>query len=136
MLRKIIATTGSWSTLPLRLTLGVVFIAHGSQKVLGSFGGPGFNSFIRGKTPFPFMRPAWLWLAAAAFSEFGGGAMVLLGLLTRVGAFLIICTMLTAIFGVHWPQFFGNKGGFEFPLALVAICLALLITGGGQLSID
>lgn len=123
-------------TIPLRLALAVVFIAHGSQKVLGSFGGPGFNGFISGTTPFSFMRPAWLWLAAAAFSEFLGGILVLLGLFTRLGAFLLICTMLTAIFGVHWPHFFAGKGGYEYPMAVSAICLSLLIVGGGQASVD
>ncbi len=136
MFRRIVATYGTWITMPLRLALGAVFIAHGSQKVLGTFGGPGFKAYIGGNTPFPFMRPAWLWLTAAAFSELVGGALVLIGLFTRLGAFLILCTMITAIFGKHWPNFFDNKGGFEYPMALVSICLALLISGGGQLSID
>ena len=82
------------------------------------------------------MRPAWLWMGAAAFSEFVGGILVLLGLLTRVGAFLIACVMLTAIIGVHWPNFFANNRGFEYPLALLAMALALLIAGGGQASVD
>lgn len=136
MIRRIVATSGTWATIPLRLALAAIFIAHGSQKVLGSFGGPGFNAFISGKTPFPWMRPAWLWLAAAALSELLGGVLVLLGLFTRLGAFLLVCTMLTAIFGVHWPQFFGNKGGYEYPMALLAMCLSLLIAGGGQASVD
>jgi putative oxidoreductase len=82
------------------------------------------------------MRPAWLWLGAAAFSEFVGSLLVFLGLLTRVGAFLIACTMLTAISGVHWPRFFAENRGFEYPLSLIAICLALLIAGGGRASVD
>ncbi|HET9478935.1 MAG TPA: DoxX family membrane protein, partial [Pyrinomonadaceae bacterium] len=89
MFRKLIATSSTWFPLPIRLALAAVMIAHGAQKVLGSFGGPGFKSFISGNTPFSFMRPAWLWLAAAAFSEFVGGLLVGLGFLTRVAAFLI-----------------------------------------------
>ncbi len=135
-MRKILATSGTWATIPLRLALGAVFIAHGSQKVLGSFGGPGFTTFISGKTPFSFMRPAGLWLALAAFSEFLGGILLVLGLFTRLAAFVLTCTMATAILGVHWPVFFAGKGGYEYPLTLVAICLSLLISGGGQLSID
>jgi len=73
MFRRIMATSASWFTIPIRLALAAVMIAHGSQKVLGSFGGPGFNAFTSGNTPFSFMRPAWLWLGAAAFSEFVGG---------------------------------------------------------------
>ena len=81
------------------------------------------------------MRPAWLWMGAAALAELIGGALVLLGLFTRLGAFLIVCVMLAAIIGVHWPVFFAPKG-FEFPLALLGIALSLLISGGGQASID
>ena len=136
MFRRILATGTSWVTLPLRLGLGVIFIAHGAQKVLGSFGGPGLKAFTGFPAPFPFMKPAWLWMGAAAVSELIGGVMLLLGLLTRVGAFLIACTMLTAIIGVHWPAFFANNKGFEYPLALLAGALALLIYGGGQASVD
>lgn len=131
------ATSASWFTIPIRLALAAVMIAHGSQKVLGSFGGPGFNAFTSGNTPFSFMRPAWLWLAAAAFTEFVGGILVGLGLLTRVAALLIACTMLTAAVGVHLSGgFFASNKGYEYPLALFAMALALLISGGGMLSVD
>src|SRR5689334_22135181 len=62
MLRRIIATSSTWFTLPIRLALAAVMIAHGSQKVLGSFNGPGFKAYTAGSTPFAFMRPTWLWL--------------------------------------------------------------------------
>ena len=137
MFRKLIATSPTWVTIPLRLALGAVFIGHGAQKVLGSFGGPGFNAFISGATPFSFMRPAWVWLAAAALSELIGGVLILLGLLTRVGAFLLACTMVTAIAGVHWQGgFFAQNRGYEYPLSLLAMSVALLISGGGLASID
>jgi putative oxidoreductase len=137
MFRKIIATSATWFPLPIRLALAAVMIAHGAQKVLGSFGGSGFNAFIGGNTPFGFMRPAWLWLAAAALSELIGGIFIGLGFLTRVGAFFIACTMLTAVIGVHWTGgFFASNRGYEYPLSLLAMSLALLIAGGGQASID
>lgn len=137
MFRKLIATSSTWFALPIRLALAAVMIAHGAQKVLGSFGGPGFNAFTSGNTPFSFMRPAWLWLAAAAISELVGGILVGLGFLTRLGAFFIACTMLTAVIGVHWPGgFFAATRGYEYPLSLFAMALALLISGGGQASID
>lgn len=139
MFRKIIATTGSWAPLPLRLLMAAVFLAHGAGKVFGTFGGPGFKAFTTGPmaaTPFPFMKPAWLWLGAAAISEVLGGVLLLLGLLTRVGAFLILCTMLTAVVGVHWSGGFFAPRGIEYPLTLAAICITLLITGGGAASID
>lgn len=137
MLQKLIATSGTWFTLPIRLALGAVMAAHGAQKVLGSFGGSGFNAFISGTTPFSFMRPAWLWLAAAAFAEFAGGLLIIIGLLTRPAAFLIAATMLTAIVGVHWNSgFFAANRGYEYPLSLFAMAVALMIAGGGQASVD
>jgi putative oxidoreductase len=65
-----------------------------------------------------------------------GGVLLLLGLLTRVGAFFLACTMLVAVVGVHWPIFFASNKGFEYPMALFAMSLALLISGGGAASID
>ncbi|HEU4714173.1 MAG TPA: DoxX family protein [Pyrinomonadaceae bacterium] len=137
MFRKLIATSATWFPLPIRLALGAVMFAHGAQKVLGSFGGSGFNAFISGNTPFSFMRPTWVWLAAAALSELVGGLLLIFGFLTRIGAFFIACTMLTAIVGVHWSGgFFASNRGYEYPLALLAMAIALMVSGGGQASID
>lgn len=137
MLRRLTATSSSWAMLPLRLALGVIFIAHGAQKVLGSFGGPGFRAFIENPAPYPFMKPAWLWMGAAALSELVGGVLILLGLLTRVGAFLIACIMVTGMLGVHWKDgFFISNQGIEYTVALLGMSLALLIAGGGQASVD
>ena len=135
MFRRLISTSATWTPLPLRLALATIFVAHGAQKVLGSFNGPGLEKWVSISPPFSFMKPGWLWLGAAAFSELIGGILIFLGLLTRVGAFLIACTMLTALVSIHWPNFFVPKG-IEYPLSLVAICLALLISGGGIASVD
>ena len=136
MFRKLIATSSTLFTIPIRLGLAAVMIAHGAQKVLGVWNGPGFKMFTSGETPHSFMKPAWLWLGAAALSELVGGIFVGLGFLTRVGAFFIFCTMVTAV-TIHWPNgFFSGNKGFEFPMALMAMALALLISGGGQASID
>jgi len=134
MLRKLTSTTSSWATVPLRLALGISFIGHGAQKVLGSFGGPGFPKFTSFPAPFPFMRPASVWMGAAAFAELIGGVLVLLGLFTRLGAFLIVCVMVTVI-GLQWPKFFAPEG-MELAVAFLGIALALLIMGGGQASVD
>ncbi|SRR5258705_4103926 len=136
MFRKLIATSSSWMTIPIRLALAATMIAHGSQKVLGAFNGPGFNVWTSGNTPFTFMRPPWLWLGLAALSELVGGVLVGVGFLTRVGAFFIACTMLTAVIGVHWPNFFAGNKGYEYPLVLFAMALSLLISGGGSASVD
>lgn len=136
MLRKLVATSRTWVALPLRLALGAVFIAHGAQKVFGMWGGPGLTAFSGGQAPMG-LRPAWLWLGAAAIFEFVGGVLLLLGLLTRLGALMVAPVMLVAIFGVHWGGgFFAQNKGYEYALALLAMALALLISGGGRLSID
>ena len=138
MLRRLTATSATWATVPLRLALGVIFIAHGAQKVLGSWEGPGLRAFINFPAPYSFMRPAWLWMGAAAVGELLAGILVLLGLFTRLGAFLITCVMLTAMLGVHWKNgfFLGAAAGIEYTLALLGMALALLIAGGGQASAD
>jgi len=137
MFRGLIATTHTWMALPLRIALGLIFIAHGAQKVLGVWGGPGLAKFTAGSAPFGFMRPAWVWMGLAAFSELVGGALVLLGLLTRAGAFFLSITMLVAMVGVHWGGgFFLSNKGIEYTVALLGMSLALLISGGGRLSID
>ena len=135
MFRKLIATSSVWFPLPIRLALGGIFVGHGAQKVLGSWAGPGLAKFTAFPAPYPFMRPAWLWMGAAAVAELIGGALVFLGLLTRVGAFLIFCTMAVAVVGVHWPAFF-MPTGMEYALSLLAMSLALLISGGGKASAD
>ncbi len=141
MFQNLIATTATWMTLPIRLALGIIFVAHGAQKAFGVWGGPGWSKFLSSPTPFGFMRPTWLWLGAALVAELIGGALVFFGLLTRVGAFLIACTMLTAMLGVHWPGgFFLKRGdaldGIEYTVALLGMSLALLVAGGGRLSVD
>src|SRR5215471_823841 len=135
MLRRITSTSSTWVTVPLRLATGIAFIGHGAQKVLGSFGGPGFSKFTSFPAPFSFMRPSAAWMGAAAFAELIGGVLVVLGLFTRIGALLIVCVMLTAIGGVLWPKFFAPEG-MELALAFLGMALALLILGGGQLSVD
>ena len=135
MFRKLVATSPYWATVPIRLALGAVMIGHGAQKVLGSFGGPGFEKWVSGTTPFGFMKPTWLWLGAAALSELVGGILIVLGLLTRFAAFIVACVMLTAVVGVHWGFFFSPKG-MEYALTLLGMALALWISGGGMASVD
>ena len=136
MFQRLIATTGTWITVPLRLALGLVFIGHGAQKVFGVWGGPGWAKFTAFPPPYGFMRPTWLWMGAAAVAELLGGVLVLLGLLTRLGAFLILCVMLTAMLGVHLKNGFFMPAGAEYTVALAGISAALLIAGGGYASLD
>src|ERR1041384_4341783 len=93
MFRRLLSTTPTWITLTLRLALGIVFIAHGAQLVFGWWNGPGLTKFVAFDPPFHFMRPGWLWMGAAGLAQLIGGVLVLLGLLTRVGAFLLTCVL-------------------------------------------
>jgi len=137
LIGRLTFTSSTWATLPPRLAIGIVFIAHGSQKVFGTFGGPGLTKWMTLTPLAPYlMRPAWFWLAADALSEFLGGVMILLGLFTRIGAALICIAMLTAIVHVHWPHFFITEKGFEYPLTIIGAVLSLVILGGGRASGD
>jgi putative oxidoreductase len=133
----LVKTSENWAMVLIRLALGSIMFAHGAQKVFGWWGGPGLNRWINEVAPFPELRPSWLWMGAAALSELVGGAMVVIGLYTRIGAFFIACVMLVAIFGVHWQYgFFIEARGFEFALALLGMAGALMVHGGGAASID
>src|ERR687883_123314 len=90
MFRRFIATTDAWVTVPLRLIMGVLFVVHGAEKVFGVRGGPGLSRWITMETASSGLRPAWVWLGAAALFEFIGGLLTLFGLLTRLGALMII----------------------------------------------
>ena len=141
MLRKLIATDDDAATTVLRLVTGIVFFAHGAQKMLGWFGGYGFTGtrgFFTGMLHIPAI---FAFLAIAA--EFFGGIGLILGLFTRVAAFGIFCNMLVAVAMVHRQfGFFMNwagtqKGeGFEFHLLAMAITVFLMIRGAGAASID
>jgi putative oxidoreductase len=136
MFQRLISTSRIWIPVPIRLALGVIFVAHGAQKVLGLFGGHGLAAFTSGAAPLG-LRPAWVWLGAAAFAELIGGLLLVIGLMTRLGAFLIACVMVVAMAGVHWSRgFFLQSGGIEYTVALLAMALGLLFSGGGIASMD
>jgi putative oxidoreductase len=125
----------------VRLVLGVVFFAHGAQKMLGWFGGYGFTGTMGFFTQMMHIPAPLAFLAICA--EFFGGLGLLVGLLSRVAAFGIAMNMLVAIFTVHIHNgFFANwtgqqKGeGFEYHLLALALLLIVMIKGGGALSID
>ena len=125
----------------VRLGLGVIFFAHGAQKVFGWFGGRGLSATIAG---FRQMNIPPAATVLAAFIECFGGLAVLVGFLTRPAALGLIAVMLVAIAKVHaahgfflnWSMTPGKGHGYELNLALIAMALALLIGGGGVLSID
>ena len=140
LIDAVLATYPSWSLLVVRLVLGVVFFAHGAQKVLGWFGGRGLTETIRG---FQGMGVPPAAATLAAFVELLGGCAMVTGLLARPASVGIIIVMLVAIAKVHARHgFFLNAGvpgkgpGFEFNFALIGMALAVLIGGAGVLSAD
>ena len=139
-MRRLLFTSSDFGLTILRLVFGIVFFAHGAQKMLGWFGGYGFHAtmgfFAHMGVPAPF---AFLAICA----EFFGGLGLIVGLLTRIAAFGIMCNMIVAILTVHLHNgFFMNwtgqqKGeGFEYHLLAIAGLLVVLIKGAGALSID
>jgi putative oxidoreductase len=120
----------------LRLVVGAVFVAHGSQKLFASFGGPGIDKFAAMLHSMG-MRPGRVHAIASGAAEFFGGLLLALGLLTPVGAALIIAVMVIAVYKVHLSKgFFVTNGGFEFNLVLAAAAFALAGTGAGAWSLD
>src|SRR5437899_8205084 len=121
--------------LALRLTLGAVFLAHGAQKSVGAFGGPGFagaTGFI-GSIGF---RPARLWTALAVGGELAAGLLFVLGLWTPLAGLLVLATMAVAIAKVHGPKgFFNQNGGDEYNLGLIIAAPVLVGLGPGALSL-
>ncbi len=120
----------------LRLALGLTFIGHGSQKLMGWFGGQGLKG-TNAMMERLGLHPTWFWSLVAALSEFVGGLLLALGLLNPLGSLGVIAAMLVAITRVHWAKGFWNtKGGFEFPLINVTAALALALIGPGAYSLD
>jgi putative oxidoreductase len=120
----------------LRLGIGLIIAAHGAQKLFGVWGGPGMTKWTQSVQRLR-IRPAQPWAWVAALSEFGGGLLLALGLLSPLGSLALIGAMLVAIATVHLPKgFWVSKGGFEFNLSLIAGAAALAFTGPGPYSLD
>jgi putative oxidoreductase len=140
MFKKLIATSNDVTLTILRLVLGVVFFAHGAQKLLGWFGGFGFSGTVGFFTHMGMPAPV---AVLVILTEFFGGLGLILGFLTRIPALGIAVEMVGAIFMVHLPNgFFMNwannqKGeGFEYHLLAIAVATTLLLRGAGAFSVD
>ena len=141
MLKRLMGTNDDVSLTILRVVLGVVFFAHGAQKMLGWFGGYGFHGTMGFFTEKMGIPAPFAFLAICA--EFFGGLGLIVGLLTRIAALGIGVEMIGAVLMVHLPNGFfmnwaGNqKGeGFEYHLLAIAMAAALLLRGAGAWSAD
>lgn len=120
----------------LRITVGILFFGHGTQKLFGWFGGHGLDATSESFEALG-MRPGRRNALAAGAAEAGGGAAIALGLATPFAASVLIATMLTAINRVHLKNGpWATNGGYEYNLVLIAAVLALAEVGPGELSFD
>lgn len=140
-MKALFQTDDGWAGLILRLTLGLVMFPHGSQKLLGWYGGFGFDGTMGFFTQQ--MGMPWLIALLVIIGESFGSVALLLGLLTRFTAASMAVIMLGAITMVHLPNgffmnWFGQQQGegYEYHLLVIGIGLALLITGAGRWSVD
>jgi putative oxidoreductase len=135
-IRRLAETTDGWAPLALRVPVGIVFAAHGAQKLFGAFGGYGLEGTAKFMESVG-LHPGTLMALLAGGAEFFGGLALLFGLLVRPASAALAFTMLVAIFGVHFSHgLFMSNNGYEYALALLAATISLAISGAGRASVD
>ena len=135
-LQSLIASNAGWTPLALRLAAGVIFMAHGAQKLFGWFGGHGLEGTGQWMASIG-LEPGLLMATLAGGAEFFGGLALILGLLVRPAAVVLAVTMVVAILAVHIGNgLFMSNNGYEFGLSLLAISVALAVSGSGRLGLD
>ncbi len=121
----------------LRVSVGGLFVGHGTQKLFGWFGGNGLEATGNFFESALGLRPGKRHALAAGAAEAGGGALLVLGTATPIAASLITAAMITAIQRVHLSKGpWITNGGYEYNVVLIAAALALAETGPGSPSID
>jgi putative oxidoreductase len=141
MLANLFYTKPDWIETLIRITLGVIFFAHGAQKLFGWFGGVGLKDTMRTMHQFLGLPIPVAFLAIA--TEFFGGTGLMVGLLSRVAALGIGVTMVAAILMVHgryglFLNWFGDRKGhgFEYHLLAIALAAVIIARGAGAVSLD
>lgn len=141
MLNKILNTKDDFSLTILRLTLGLVMLPHGLQKVFGLFGGYGFSGTMHFFTET--MGIPYVFALLAILAESLGAVGLITGFLTRISAFGVGVTIAVGAVMVHIPNgffmnWFGNQAGegFEYHILVVGMALTLILAGGGRWSVD
>jgi len=136
LIKKTLVSDAGWEALILRVPIGLILAAHGSQKLFGWFGGYGLEGTGQWMASVS-LNPGFLLALLAGSAEFFGGVALILGLLTRPAAAISAVTMLVALFRVHWGKgFFLDTHGIEYALALLSATTALAFSGGGRYSLD
>jgi putative oxidoreductase len=136
LINTLISTKLGLDTLPVRIGAGVIFTAHGAQKLFGWFGGYGLEG-TAGWMESIGLAPGTLMAALAGGAEFFGGLLLIAGLFVRPTAVVLAITMIVAIVTVHLQNgLFMSNNGYEFGLALLAISVGLAMRGAGSVSID
>ena len=136
LIDRLLATEAGFGPLALRIPVGIIFAAHGAQKLFGAFGGPGLEGTGQWMASIG-LAPGVLMALLAGGAEFFGGLALLLGLLVRPAAAALSIAMLVAIVTVHIDKgLFMSNNGYEFGLALLAVAVSLLIIGAGRASVD
>lgn len=135
-IKSLLSTRAGYGLTVLRIIVGIIFIAHGSQKLFGAFGGYGLEGTGQWMESIG-LTPGYLMALLSGSAEFFGGVAVLIGLLARPAALVLIGLLLVAIFSVHIGNgLFMSNNGYEFALALLGGSIALLVEGAGRLSVD
>lgn len=135
-INKVLFTRAGYGLTVLRIVVGVIFAAHGSQKLFGLFGGYGLAGTAQWMDSIG-LTPGYLMATLAGGTEFFAGLALIIGLLTRPAALGLAFLSLVAIFSVHIGNgLFMANNGYEFALALLAGSIAVLIEGAGKLSAD
>jgi putative oxidoreductase len=122
--------------LVLRVGIGTIFVAHGLQKLLGWWGGPGWEGF-KGFIGYLGLKPVLFWAPISLVAELGGGLALIVGLLVPLAAAGLVAQTIVLFKKVHWPNgFWAPNGGIEFPLAFLVGAFAVQVLGPGEWSID
>ncbi|MFJ2982053.1 MULTISPECIES: DoxX family protein [unclassified Pseudomonas] len=133
---QLLSTRAGLGLTVVRMLVGIIFMAHGAQKLFGLFGGYGLEGTGQWMESIG-LAPGYLMALLSGSAEFFGGLALVIGLLARPAALVLSVTLVVAIFSVHIGNgLFMSNNGYEFALALMAGTVAVLIEGAGRFSLD